>query len=101
KATFVDRDSNGILERGPGEPLLPRTELARPSRSVRTLATFAQITDAHVTDEESPARLEMLDRLGPPFTSAFRPQESLTGQTLAAAVASLDAEHPQAVIETG
>src|SRR2546422_6647031 len=35
KATFVDRDRDGILERGPGEPLLPRTELARVSRSVR------------------------------------------------------------------
>jgi 3',5'-cyclic AMP phosphodiesterase CpdA len=101
QATFVDRNGDGVLERGAGEPLVARTELAARSAAGRTLATFAQVTNAHVTDEESPARLEMLDRLAAPFRSAFRPQEALTGQVLAATLRSLAAQHPQALVETG
>lgn len=68
---------------------------------MRTLATFVQISDPEITDAQSPARLEMLDRYGAPFTSAFRPQETLTGQVLAASLGPVDALHPQAVVLTG
>jgi hypothetical protein len=101
RATWRDPTGDGVLRPGPGEPMVARTALGRRSRPLRTLATFVQLTDAHVLDEESPVRVEMLDRLGPPFTSAFRPQEALTTQVLAAMVATIDAVHPQAVFETG
>jgi hypothetical protein len=71
RATLADPDGDGFLAPGPGEPLIDRGGHVRPGA---TLATFAQLTDTHVRDEESPARVPFLDRLGAPFTSTFRPQ---------------------------
>jgi metallophosphoesterase (TIGR03767 family) len=101
RSTWVDPGSTGAIERGPAEPFVQRTDLAPASRPVETLASLGQITDAHVRDEESPARVPFLDRIGPPFNSTFRPQEALSTQVLTAIVHSLDAERPQAVVETG
>jgi 3',5'-cyclic AMP phosphodiesterase CpdA len=98
QATLVDRDGDGFLEPGPGEPLVDRGDQARPGR---TLATFGQITDAHVRDEESPARVPFLDRTGPPFTSTFRPQEAFSTQVLDASIRALNTQRPQAVFVTG
>jgi 3',5'-cyclic AMP phosphodiesterase CpdA len=100
RATLVDPDGDGFLERGPREPLRARGELP-VGRAGRTLATFGQLTDTHVRDEESPARAPFLDRLGPPFTSTFRPQEATSAQVLDAAVRAVDRERPQAVFVTG
>ncbi len=100
-ATVVDRDGNGTLERGRGEALVDRTELAPRGEAPRQVARFGQITDLHVRDEESPARVPFLDRVGPPLTSAFRPQEALSPQVATAAIRALNAEQPSAVLLTG
>jgi 3',5'-cyclic AMP phosphodiesterase CpdA len=98
RATFSDPDGDGFLSPAPGEALLNRGGNARPGA---VLATFAQLTDTHVRDEESPARTPFLDRLGGPFTSTFRPQEAFSTQVLDAAVRALNRERPQAVFVTG
>ncbi len=100
-ATWVDRDGDGRLERGPGEALRARTALGRAERPGRELARVALLTDPHVRDEESPARPTFLDRLGPPFESAFRPQETLTTQVLAAGLRALRAERPRQLLVAG
>jgi 3',5'-cyclic AMP phosphodiesterase CpdA len=101
RATFVDPDGDGTLSRGPGEALRARTDLGPAAAPGRVLGTVGILTDVHVRDEESPARPVFLDRLGPPFSAVFRPQEALTLQVLTAAVRSLDAAHPDAVVENG
>ena len=98
QATLVDKDGDGFLESGPGEPLKNLGGNARPGA---TLATFAQLTDTHIRDEESPARVPFLDRLGDRFTSTFRPQEAFSTQTLDAAIRALNRERPEAVFVTG
>jgi 3',5'-cyclic AMP phosphodiesterase CpdA len=97
-AALADRDGDGFLQAGPGEPLRDRGGHARPGA---VLATFGQLTDTHVRDEESPARVPFLDRLGAPFNSTFRPQEAFSTQVLDSAVRALDRERPQAVFVTG
>ncbi len=52
-------------------------------------------------DEESPARVPFLDRLGAPLNSTFRPHEAFSAQILDAAVRALRRERPQAVVVTG
>lgn len=99
--TWADPAGTGSLGPGPGEPLIARTDLA-PRRPVqRVIATLAHVTDAHVLDASSPARVPFLDRLGPPFESTFRPQETLTAQVLAGATRAIRALRPDAVIQGG
>ncbi|MDX6198414.1 MAG: hypothetical protein QOJ79_1565 [Actinomycetota bacterium] len=88
---------------GPGEPHLVRSDLGTTARSGREgrrreLLSFAQLTDIHVIDAQSPARVEYLDRYndGPGssliFAAAYRPHEFLTphvGDAVVTAVAEI------------
>jgi hypothetical protein len=101
RTRWIDARGDGRLEVGPGEPLIHRTELGTPRAVGSVLTRIVHLTDAHLRDEESPARASFLDRLGAPFTSTFRPQEALTTQVLAAAVRSADPVRPNARVEGG
>jgi len=72
------------LVHGPGQPFVVRAlgVEAKPGREDRRVgvASVVHLTDIHVLDGQSPARVEFLDRYGAAFTSAQRPQELLTAQ---------------------
>ncbi|MGI8408132.1 MAG: metallophosphoesterase, partial [Actinomycetota bacterium] len=48
--------------------------------TLRPLAGFKQVSDVHVIDEESPARVEYLDQCSSHFNAAYRVQEALSLQ---------------------
>lgn len=79
----------GLVE-GPGQPLVVRDELGAPKGGRedrrRPLASVVQFSDTHLVDVQSPGRVELLDRNGGPFTAAWRPQEALSTQVVAAMV---------------
>ena len=84
-STIADRDGDNRLEPAPGR----RLPAARDDLGTRTAArpgaalfTFGQLTDFQLVDEESPARVEFLDKVGPPFTAAYRPQEGTGPQVV-------------------
>ena len=66
---------------GTGEPRVPRT----------SLAYFGQLSDFQLADEESPARVELVDPAGPPVDAAWRPWEALEPQIDDAMVRQLNA----------
>ena len=83
--TILDRDRDNRLEPAPGErPHVFRDNLGVTSPRIEpnplSRIFFAQFTDNHIVDEESPLRVEFLDDVDRPFTSAYRPQEGLTPQ---------------------
>ncbi|MGW3848142.1 TIGR03767 family metallophosphoesterase [Streptomyces fagopyri] len=76
----------------PGEPHIVRDDLtpAIDPQITRSLIAFAQMSDLHIVDDQSPLRVECLDRLadyGPPHynsyptESAYRAHEFLSTQT--------------------
>jgi len=78
---------------GAGEAYFVRNDLGAPTAPVGTrtsLLAFAQLTDVHIIDAQSPARVEYVDRFEDKYsasdptigllTSSYRPQEILTTQ---------------------
>ena len=79
--TIADRNGDGRLDLAAGEPRTLRTELATPQPGRegrrRSLLFFGHMTDFQLVDEESPARVELVDRYGGSLDAAYRPQEGL------------------------
>lgn len=90
------------LRTSAGEPSLVRADLgvrARSGRAARRrpLVAFAQLTDMHLIDVQSPARVEWADRYNDgstggnlPFSAAYRPHEMLTVQVADAMVRAIE-----------
>jgi 3',5'-cyclic AMP phosphodiesterase CpdA len=100
-STWRDPLGDGQLRIAPGEALVDRLELGDRAATGAVLTTLAHMTDAHVLDASSPARVSFLDRLGPPLQSTFRPQEALTVQILAGISVAVRSLRPQLVIQGG
>ncbi|MFY9587264.1 MAG: TIGR03767 family metallophosphoesterase [Actinomycetota bacterium] len=98
KGAQIGSGSSGAyfrLAEGPGEPHLTRTELALRADATarrRSLLHFVHLTDTHLCDAQSPARVEFLDRYSDPgigceslpFDAAFRAHETMSVQVLEA-----------------
>lgn len=83
------------LVNAPGEPYVTRTDLMNgdpdPKRATRrrSLLYAGHLSDIHLIDAQSPARLEPLEAVAPSAMSdASRPQDTLTTYVLAQMVAS-------------
>ncbi len=76
------------LQLGPGEPYAVREDMvpagAGRAAARTSLVYFGQLSDFQLADEESPARLEVIDPLSSPlnlpFGAAWRPWEALEPQ---------------------
>ncbi len=87
-----------FLQLGAGEPYTVREELAGAAAGradARTsLVYFGQLSDFQLADEESPARVEIIDPLSTPlnlpFGSAWRPWEALEPQISDAMIRQLN-----------
>jgi metallophosphoesterase (TIGR03767 family) len=92
-ATIVDRNGDGLLEQGPGEPVVVRDDFgvggSARNPSAAPLLFFAQMTDFQLVDEESPARVELVDKYGGSLNAAYRPQEGLLPFVIEEAVQQL------------
>lgn len=82
-----------------GEVRSVRTDLgvaAQPGRTTRRvgLQSFVQLSDIHIVDDQSPARVEWVDRYETPglFSSSYRPQEMLTAHVADAMVQAVNAQ---------
>lgn len=107
-----ERITSGTPGAGGWRDLVVVADAPAPAVEGELLVRVVHVSDTHVCDAESPARLEYLDRFSDPdsvyrdrvgIVGTYRPQEILTVQVLDAMVESINsrAEDIDAVIVTG
>ena len=84
------------LRTGPGQDFVVREGVGATARAERlkkrrSFAYFAQLSDFQLADEESPARVELLDQVASEFSSAWRPQEALMPFVIDASIRQVNA----------
>ncbi len=84
------------LVAGAGEDFIPRYDLlgrvadASRSQTRRSLYYLAHLSDIHVIDAQTPARMDAIQSIAPElFTDACRPQDTLTVHVLSSVVDSV------------
>jgi metallophosphoesterase (TIGR03767 family) len=89
---------------GAGEDFIPRFDIlgrvadAGRSSTRRSLFYFAHLSDIHVIDAQTPARMDAIQSVAPDlFTDACRPQDALTVHVLASMVDSVTAAQASSV----
>src|SRR3954466_8374719 len=92
---------NGVSA-GPGEPYLVRQGPLGKAKTTRTrrrtsLLFFAQFSDVHIRDTQSPARVDFVDPAGAPLDSAWRAQEALSTQVFDQLVTNGNADRTSGV----
>ena len=92
------------LVAGAGEAFIPRYDIlgreadAARASARRSLYYFAHLSDIHVIDAQTPARMDAIQSIAPElFTDACRPQDTLTVHVLASVVDSVAAAQTSAV----
>ena len=88
-----------------GEATLVRKNLAKPrkgrAKRRKTITFFGQLTDPQIMDEMSPARGELIDRVGRPFESSWRPQEAWALQNFDQLVRNMNDNRTSPFRQTG
>ena len=63
----------------------------------RSLLFFAQFSDVHIRDTQTPARVDFIDPAGPPLDASYRPQEMLSTQVFDQVIANVNANRTSTV----
>ena len=94
------------VQTGAGEKYLTRQGVLgragkKRAKNRRSLLFFAQFSDVHIRDTQSPARVDFVDPSGPPLDAAWRPAEPFSTQVFDQVVRNVNANKTSEVKGVG